>query len=306
MTTQDSARKAYRFFREKAFSQVSFSYDELSTATGWSLVTTKDYIGKQWRDVVTRQGRGQHTKLRVTPEFRRVSEERFLSVASQTRDLFVKYDRIRFDKLVQFEFLLPLTHEGQLRKALDDLFYEESILQRLSEIESARLRLWVEPVSDEPDDVYLHRVCGIVSEKFRGYSISHVSGRYLADRLTTREEAARMLASEQRYIIDETTAAVRFIVPLEASRKEIEGDFEEIDPFDETTATEAINRETSLVRSLFLSVFAEAIVRTVEGEDTIWLIEEAPSKKQLYVWRKPEKPESDGRQTRLFATKGGN
>ncbi|HXI25266.1 MAG TPA: hypothetical protein VNG71_15490 [Pyrinomonadaceae bacterium] len=303
MTTQDSARRAYRFFREKAFSQDLFSYDELSDATGWSLVTTKDYIGKQWRDVVTRQGRGQHTKLRVTPEFRRVSEERFLSLASQTRDLFVKYDRIRFDKLVQFEFLLPLTHEGQLRKALDDLFYTESILQRLSEIESARLRLWVEPLSDESDGVYLHRVCGIVSEKFRGYSISHVSGRYLADRLTTREEAARMLANEQRYIIDETTAAVRFIVPLEASRKEIEGDFEEFESSDETTGTEAINRETSLVRSLFLSVFAEAIVRTVEGEDTIWLIEEAPTKKQLYVWRKTEKPESDGKQPRLFGTK---
>ena len=223
MTTQDSARKAYRFFLERAFSQESFTYDELSNATGWSARTAKDYIGKQWRDVVIRQGTGKKTKLRVTREFRRVSEKRFLSHASQTRDLFVKYDRSRFDKLLQFEFLLPLTHEGQLRKALDDLFYEESILQRLSEIESARLRQWVEPTSEESHDVYLKRVCGIVSDKFRGYSISHVSGRYLADRLTTRTEAARMLANEQRYIIDETTAAVRFIVPLEVSKKKSRG-----------------------------------------------------------------------------------
>jgi hypothetical protein len=302
MTTQDSARKAYRFFREKAFSQEPFTYQELSSATGWSVVSARGYVGKQWRDVVTREGKAKQTKLRVKPDFKRVSEEKFLSLASQTRDLFVKYDRLRFDKLVQFEFLLPLTHEGQLRKALDDLFYEESIVQRLSEIGFERLHLWIERCPDESDDVYLHRVCEIVSDKFRGYSISHVSGRYLADRLKTRGEAARMLASEERYIIDETTAAVRFIVPLEASKKVIEGDFEEFDSASEILVPEGLALETSLVRSLFLGVFAEAIVRTVEGEDTIWLIEETPSGKQLYVWRKPEKG-SDESQPTLFNSK---
>lgn len=244
MATQDSARKAYRFFRERAFSQRPFSYQDLSTETGWSVETAKDYIGKQWRDVVTRQRKGKQSELKVIPEFRRVSEERFLSLASQTRELFVKYTRTLFEEIVEYEFLLPLTHEGQLRKALDDLFYEESIRQRLAELGLSRLKQWVEASVDEPDDKYLNRVCHIVSDKFRGYSISHVSGRYLADRLTTRAQAAQMLANEQRYIIDETTAAVRFIVPLEASKREIEGDFEEIDPSDETIAADAINRET--------------------------------------------------------------
>ena len=303
MTTQDSARKAYRFFRERAFSQESFTYDELSNATGWSRATAQDYVGKQWRDVVARERKGRQTRLRVIPEFRRVSEERFLSLASQTRDLFVKYDRLLFDELLQFEFLLPLTHEGQLRKALDDLFYEESILQRLSEIESTRLKVWVPHLAGEPHEDYLRRVCSIVSDKFRGYSISHVSGRYLADRLTTRAEAARMLANEQRYIIDETTAVVRFIIPLEASKREIEGDFEDIDATEQLSEESEVAKETSLVRSLFLSVFAEAIVRTVEGEDTIWLIEEGPKKKQLYVWRKPEKIESEDTQRQLFDAK---
>lgn len=77
MTTQDSARKAYRFFREKAFSEEPFTYQELSGATGWSVKSARDYVGKQWRDVVTREGKGKQTKLRVKPDFKRVSEEKF-------------------------------------------------------------------------------------------------------------------------------------------------------------------------------------------------------------------------------------
>ncbi len=155
----------------------------------------------------------------------------------------------------------------------------------------ARLEKWIPSRVGETNDEYLKRVCATVSKEFNGYSISHVSGRYLADTLTSRANAARMLADEQRYIIDETTAAVRFIIPLETSQQDIVEDFEELEDLPGSTSTHDQLQEEKLVRALFFNVFAEAVVRNVEGEDAIWLVEEAPSSRRLYVWRK-QKSES--------------
>jgi hypothetical protein len=292
MATQDAAKKAYRFLRERSFSQEPFTYEDLAAESGWAIATIKTYISKQLGDVVKRQ-KGQ---LLVQPEFKRLSEERFLLLATQKRALFPDYKRSIYGRLIQYEFLLPLTHEGKLRKALDDLFYEDAIRQRLSEISVGRLEKWIPGLDQESSEEYLRRVCATVSKEFSGYSISHVSGRYLADTLTSRAGAAQMLADEQRYIIDETTAAVRFIVPLETSKQDIVEDFEEVDEFDEIGPNEDQVKEERLVRALFFNVFAEAVVRSVEGEDAIWLVEESPSGRKLYVWRKsksnPEKSES--------------
>jgi hypothetical protein len=57
------------------------------------------------------------------------------------------------------------------------------------------------------------------------------------------------------------------------------------------TSGQAIADEVALVHWLFFNVFAEAVVRTVEGEDVIWLIEETPRKRRLYVWQKEDKAE---------------
>ena len=282
MATQDAAKKAYRFLREHSFSQRPFTYDDLAAESGWSIATIKTYISKQLGDVVKRQ-KGQ---LFVEPVFRRLSEERFLLLATQKREFFAGYKRSRYAQLIQYEFLLPLTHEGKLRKALDDLFYEDAIRQRLAEISVERLEKWIPSRDDESNEAYLKRVCATVSKEFSGYSISLVSGRYLSDTLTSRANAAKMLADEQRYIIDETTAAVRFIIPLETSKQEILEDFEEVEDFPEAGPNTDQLDEERLVRALFFNVFAEAVVRSVEGEDAIWLVEEAPSGRKLYVWRK--------------------
>lgn len=281
----DKARKAYQFFKERLLSEEPFTYKELKTATGWEANTFKDYWGKHWKEIIEKQKDG---RFKVKPAFQYLTESRFLASYTQTSKFFVDYERVTYEELVQYELLLPLTQEGQLRKGLDELFYEETILRRLKDIGLARLKKWIKQNDGESPENYLKRVCRTVSGKFQGYSISHVSGRYLASDLKTRADAAKMLENEEAYIIDETSAAVRFITPLE-STKAIISNFDNLEFDKMNDVSQDTAKEVSLVRWLFFNVFAEAVVRTVEGEDEIWLIEETPRKRRLFVWRKEER-----------------
>src|SRR4029079_4702538 len=100
VATQDAAKKAYRFLREHSFSQQPFTYDDLAAESGWSIETIKTYISKQLGDVVKKRQKGQ---LFVEPVFRRLSEERFLLLATQNREFFAGYRRSRYAQLMQYE-----------------------------------------------------------------------------------------------------------------------------------------------------------------------------------------------------------
>jgi hypothetical protein len=178
-----------------------------------------------------------------------------------------------------------------LRKALDDLFYEDSIHRRLREIGLERVAQWLPRKENEDEDKYLPRVCTVVSGMFGGYSLSHVAGRYLAAPLASRADAA----SNDRYIIDETTASVRFIIPIMATKTE-ETTAENANVYETDLGNAALdtasamsadaNIEAALVRQLFFNLFVLAIVRLVKGEDVIWLIEEAGTHRHLYVFER--------------------
>ena len=251
-------------------------------AANWTKSTVQTYISKQLRELIERQPDG---KLLVRPEFKRVGEEKFLKRATQKRQLFATYDRMKYREVVRYEFLLPLTREDQLRGALDDLFDDDTIRQRLSEIGLAQLDKWIKRNDEESEDRYFDRICDLISEMFGGYSISHVTGRYRSASLKRREEAARMLAADERYIIDETTAAVRFMIPIKSTKTEERRSVDAIG-FDESGLDASAVQEISLVHSLFFSIFVEAVVRMVEGEDEIWLLEEAGRNRSLYVWQR--------------------
>jgi len=105
-------------------------------AAGWSKSTVQTYISKQYRDVLEARPDGTIT---VKAEFQRMSLEEFLQLTTQKRKIFAKYERNRFQEVVSYEFLLPLTREDLLRKALDDLFYEDAVRQRISEIGLSKL-----------------------------------------------------------------------------------------------------------------------------------------------------------------------
>lgn len=186
---------------------------------------------------------------------------------------------------MRYEFLLPLTHENHLRKALDDLFYVDTIRQRLAEIGMTRLTTWIERDSGESEESYMDRVHKFISDHFGGYSISHVSGRYRAAPLMSRAKAAEKLVADERYLIDETTASVRFIIPIGLTRTEDEQSIDVVS-LDETPLDPVVVEEVSRVHSLFFSLFVEAVVRTVDGEDEIWLVEEVGRNRSLYVWER--------------------
>jgi hypothetical protein len=277
MGSQVKPRKAYEFLKQHSTSKASFTVADLMRAAGWSKSTVRTYISKQYRDVLDARPDGT---IKVKAEFQRMSLEEFLQLTTQKRKIFATYERIRFQEVVSYEFLLPLTREDFLRKALDDLFYEDAVRQRISEIGLSKLEKKIDRISGETDEFYIKRICGLISEKFAGYSISHVNGRYRATDLTSREQAAKMLIYGERYIIDETTAAVRFIIPIENTK--ISESFDEIRL--DVALDPAAAKEISLIHFIFFNLFVETVVRNVKGEDAIWLLEETSHNRSLYVW----------------------
>jgi hypothetical protein len=200
------------------------------------------------------------------------------------------YRHVRYDELVTFDFLLPLTREDRLRRALDDLFYADAVARRLAEIGLERLAAVVPREPGLDDERYVARIVELVAERFVGYSISHVAGRYRAAGLMTRRQAGDLLAREGRYLVDETTALVRFIARCNATRRSYDPhagsllgalDDEPGDP----AHSAAVRAEVRLIEVLFLELFAEAVVHAVEGEDEIWLVESGP-RRRLYVWER--------------------
>ena len=251
-------------------------------ATGWKESTVRTYMSKQYRDFLKGLQSGEYA---VGPEFHHIDEEAFLELATQKRRVFSVYKRARYSEVVTYEFLLPLTRGDQLRKALDALFYEDTLRQRLSEIGPQQLNKWTKRETDESDDDYLGRVCNLISSRFFGYSISHVSGRFRAATLRTRELAAKMLATGKPYVIDETTASVRFIIPIESAKVSGESRIDDVGLHDAKPSP--INEEElSLVHSLFFHLFVEAVVRMVQGEDEIWLVEDTGHGCSLYVYER--------------------
>ncbi len=278
---QEAVRKAYQFFREQYEADTAFTVQDLMSATGWSKSSVDTYITKQFRELLQRI-RGE---IRVRPEIQQFTEDRFLELATQKRQIYTSYRTVKYQEVVTYEFLLPLTREDQLRKALDDLFYTDTIRQRLNEVGLSQLTQWISRNGGELDKDYLDRICTLVSALFGGYSISLVSGRYRAAMLANRNEAAQMLAADQRYLIDETTAAVRFIIPITSTRTE-DPQNTDILNLGGATLEPQVAEEISLVHALFFNLFVEAVVRRIKGEEEIWLVEEAGRTRSLYVWER--------------------
>ncbi len=284
MTKQDrqqSFRRAYQFLKSKDVPGITFTYEELTDATGWGQKSIGTYLGKWLGEVVERRPSG---RLAVLPRFWRYTEQRFIDLATQKRRPRANYNRFRCSEIVNYEFLLPLTREDELRRTLDSLFYADTIENRLREVGLGAVARYVIRNPGESDSDYIDRIRGLVSDFFAGYSISHVSGRFRAADIVSRQEAVKILAADGRYLIDETTASVRFIVPLLATKAD---GHELVDDYFQGSdlPSEAV-QEILMVHGLFFDFFVEAIVELVNGEDAIWLVEESGSKRTLYMWEK--------------------
>lgn len=157
---------------------------------------------------------------------------------------------------------MPLRNEEFLRETLDSLFYEDSIKFRLKLVDRKVLELKFTKELLEEEDAYFSRICKYVSQKFGGYSIHHVNGRFRAAELMTHTQAS----GAERYLIDETTAVVRFILPCQK------------------TDVMSAEQDAELTRWFFEELFVQSILEVVNAEDEIWLLESG-MQHRLHIWR---------------------
>ena len=277
-------RLAYDFLQSSV--DAEFGLADLAGAADWKPGSASTYISKHLKGLVESVGKGRY---RVRAEFQRLTFDDYRRLADQTRRRYQTYDRDEYSSIVSYEFLLPLTREDELRRALDDLFYSDSIERSLREAGLEQFEEWFPRDGEESDATFSARIVAYGDRIFGGYSISHMSGRFRSSPLLSRSKAAELLAIDRRYLVDETTALVKFIIPIGASLQETSPDagaqLQLPAPEAESTHDLTVDEEIRLVRQLFFSLFVEALIRNVAGEDEIWLIEESPAGRRLHVWK---------------------
>lgn len=260
MAGATAQRAAFAFFADHLQSQELFTLEELSDVTGWNPTgTTKTYLGKQFRGFVEDVGKGQY---RVTDAFWRFSEwTRFRELVTQVRRAVTSYEPQASSQVLIYDFLMPLANEEYLRLTLDALFFKDRLMAR---IEAVGLTTFERAFArgGEGDSEYVATILRFVEDRFVGYSVSHVDGRFRGSRLMTHEEAATLAKQGRRYLIDETTAIVRFIFPYED---------------DEALA------KTKL---LFEILFVRSVIQLVSGEDQIWMVQSGSDGSSLHVWER--------------------
>ena len=277
MKKHERQEAAYEFLRSRG-ANGEFKLVELTKATGWTTQTAETHMSKHYQDWVVDLEGG---RLKVLPEFQRITKQQFLKHCCQIRRVFTDYTISQYTAISAFEFLLPMSRETQLRSTLDGLFYADTLHQRFDELGHPRLEKMVPREHKETVDAYRTRLISQVSNWFGGYSISLVNGRFRAASLRTRREAVEHQVETGRpYLIDETTAAVRFIVPIPSSK--LQDGFS--GTLDLSHSAGAVAVEAQRVRDLFFAIFVEAVIRIVNGEDVIWLLEDSPLGKVLHTW----------------------
>ena len=212
MPDDTNQRAVFEFLSNHFQSQKSFTIEDLRAVTTWIPNTFRTYWSKQFRELTVPV---DSSRYRVGESFRPYATwDRFRDHVTQMRRVSADYTSIAYDSLMMFEFFMPLTNEGQLRTVLDALFYRDSILARLRTVDLSELEEHFARLDDEHADSYLGRVCDWVADRFGGYSITHVNGRFRASEVLSLRAAAELQERGGRYLIDETTAIVRFIFPV--------------------------------------------------------------------------------------------
>jgi len=277
-------RKAYEFLLNKFKTQELFSKEEFQAATGWCNSSFRTYFTKQFKNLLIYKSKEQ--KYRVSESFRRfITWENFQDLVTQNRKVASDYKVLTFDNVIIFEFFMPLTNESFLRNTLDALFYKDSVLSRLKTMDQKTLEQFFLKNNGESTEEYYDRICDWISQKFGGYSISHVNGRFMADNLKTYKQVYDIMNNGGKYLVDETTAIVRFIFPCgePTDKGTISSDnyFESLALLSNSDKAE---KEAEKIRLLFFTLFVQSIVMIVNGEDEIWMLESG-MKNRLHIWR---------------------
>ncbi len=288
MADYGEQEKAFEFLLEKFNTQQLFTLKQFADAAGWEVTssTFKTYFSKQFEGLLIKSGdlygvSQLFLKYNQWPKFRD-------SVVTQKRILRREYSPSSYENVIMFEFFMPLTNEGSLRMALDALFFKDSIKFRLKAVPQSSLVAAFPKKEAEQEEAYFQRVFDWISEKFVGYSIGHVAGRFRACNLMSRKEVyeAAAASNSQLYLVDETTAIVRFIIPCggDVKNRFVSDNKTEQLPLDKISKLEA---EATMIRWFFNTLFVSSILELVNGEDQIWLLESGMHN-QLHVWKVKE------------------
>ena len=252
MKEGDQIERCFRFLTRRAESGESFSLEDLAQATTWTLVNTRTNVTKRLTELLREQGK----RFVARPEILRVRAGEFRDLFGQKRRLFADYTFKETTNVLVYEFFMPLAREDRLREALDNLFYTDTIEQRIREIGLSEIRSKLDLKQGLPASEVKSVVLDLVEDTIGGYSIQIVNGRFRAGQLQTRGDVADRAFSEGPYLVDEMTAIVRFILPLESG----DGRPAQASLF-EPAKPGTVAERADQVRWLFLNFFAEAVTR---------------------------------------------
>jgi hypothetical protein len=275
MKKDESANRAFGFLSKHAQSGKPFTLPELIAASGWTPGNTKTNLSKRLKDLVVKKNGAYY----VRPEIFRVRLNEFHDLFRQKHQLFTDYILKISHKVLVYEFFMPLSREDRLREALDNLFYEDTIKQRVREIGVAEIKRGLQLPKKVSGAQVNKLVIKLINDNIGGYSLHLVSGRFRAGELTTRKNVVERPFSAGPYLVDETTAVVRFILPV-GKEQGSSTQLSFLEPTEEAKDAEEIAAQ---MHWLFLSFFANAVTRVVRKEDEIWLLESG-MKNALYRW----------------------
>lgn len=278
----NNIKRAFDFLITHAQEKNSFSVEQFSTETGWSIPETRERISNRLSDLIYQEGERFFAK----PEILRVRLDDFKELLDQKKRLFADYVLEVSSSVLIYEFFMPLTREDRLREALDNLFYRDTIDQRIQEIGIPGIRAGLKLSSDYSEDKIRGMVFDFIESTIGGYSIYLVNGRYRADVLASRAEVVSRPFASGPYIVEETTAIVRFVLPVETDA----GKFEHGKILEPASAVSGTQKRAGLLSWLFLNFFAEALIRVVQKEDEIWLLESG-MRSAFYRWIRRDEPE---------------
>lgn len=262
-------RKIHEFLVPKFYSQETFTKDDFKDFVSCEKDSTfNSYFGKKIKIFLREVDDG----YKINYKFRKCLEiDDFIDHMSQSEKSHSSYYRISHHNVIVFDFYLPLTKENELKEELNYLFYLDTIIQRLKFIGKTKLIRLFHQNEEESDDEYFKRLGHEIAEIFIGYSINIVQGRFRCNQLLNFDQASERQKHYQPYLIDETTAIVKFIIPVGTGV--VEKHFKIWEDPDEVSRDEQILQIAEKIRKMFRLIFLDAILEIVDGEDEIWVLE---------------------------------
>jgi hypothetical protein len=299
-------RRVHALFTQKFASGEPITKEEVQAITQWKPKTLNTYWSKQFRSILAQRPDGRY---RVTESFRNYSDfKRFRELVTQVKvsdpskpPAAPDYTLLQHDHVLIYEFFMPLTNETTLKQSLDRLFYRDAVLSRLRQLDQKALQRWFPPEGDRADHYY-EELCDWISDRFSGYSIAVVNGRFRIQDLVSRVVAANSEAGGKPYLIDETTAIVRFIFPCgKPIRREPPEAVTDYDDPEEAPEDQKALDEASSIRWFFKALFVQNILEVVAGKEAeVWMVESG-IRNRVHIYRVDREPEEeDEEQDDLF------